>query len=282
MNRNYFCSECNLSTQNPRLYLQHRRDLHGDSISIHECDLCIYATKHSTKLLRHRRTVHRGIPQNISLNESIALDETQMDDVRVLNCTMCTFFTINKTLLFDHIRVAHPNVPIYQCNLCNYSHYMKDRFARHQRYHTMHQVQCQICEFKTIYKWNLERHMRHHDDAEMVHGFRCCQCNFSAATKQSITAHETNHHRLNEFQSISPLLLSPPEDKSPSNAVQSPESSEAMNFNPLSFLKLIWEANYNTRKENMSSNEMNNSNENIETTQSNDARIFYCGNCHFR
>lgn len=80
-----------------------------------------------------------------------------------------------------------------KCDQCDYSHYIRDRYNRHHRYHSMDHIRCKLCEFQTIYRWNLERHMRHHTDT-MSFGFRCNKCNFTASTKQSITAHEIAHH----------------------------------------------------------------------------------------
>lgn len=269
MNRNYFCIECNLSTQNPRLYLEHRRDNHDELFSIYECDLCIYATKHSTKLLRHRRTVHRGIPANFSdhdpVQQSTVISQQRIDtdEVRVFRCTLCEFCSINKVLLVDHFRTAHPTDPIYECDQCSYSHFIKEKFARHQRYHSLHRVQCHICEFKTIYRWNLDRHMRHHSD-EAINGFRCQTCNFNATTKQSITTHETNHHghgqRVNDIpvNADSPMQQLSFVDNSNSNKTENialndddTEPTAGLNyFHPTNFLELVWEKILNAAKEN--------------------------------
>ncbi|XP_046385306.1 uncharacterized protein LOC124155494 [Ischnura elegans] len=55
--RNYIC-HCNYFTQNPRLYLYHLRDVHGERIRVYECPNCLYASKHSQKLQRHIHMVH--------------------------------------------------------------------------------------------------------------------------------------------------------------------------------------------------------------------------------
>ncbi|KFB45347.1 AGAP001496-PA-like protein [Anopheles sinensis] len=56
--RNYSCPSCAYGTQNPRRYLTHLRDTHGEKISINECQRCLYASKHHQKLVRHMRMVH--------------------------------------------------------------------------------------------------------------------------------------------------------------------------------------------------------------------------------
>uniref|UniRef100_A0A182QAL3 C2H2-type domain-containing protein n=1 Tax=Anopheles farauti TaxID=69004 RepID=A0A182QAL3_9DIPT len=56
--RNYSCDRCNYYTQNPRSYLTHLRDTHGEKISLNECKRCLYASRHYQKLVRHMRMVH--------------------------------------------------------------------------------------------------------------------------------------------------------------------------------------------------------------------------------
>jgi hypothetical protein len=50
--RNYSCNSCSFFTQNPRRYLIHLRDLHGEKIVINECKKCLYASRHYQKLVR--------------------------------------------------------------------------------------------------------------------------------------------------------------------------------------------------------------------------------------
>lgn len=58
--RNYVCVDCGFTIKNPRLFLEHRRDAHEENLTIHQCSLCLYASKHLQKLFRHQRTVHRS------------------------------------------------------------------------------------------------------------------------------------------------------------------------------------------------------------------------------
>lgn len=236
--RTYVCADCNQVTRNPRLYLHHRRSYHGDPIAIHECDLCVYASKHSQKLMRHRRTVHRGqlqpaelspmamappanashplafvaVPLNLSTGPGGG--DTVSPNVRCSPCQWCSTQAFNKATLIEHIRQAHPLVEILKCAACNYSHFDRDKFGRHQRYHTLNYIGCKICDFRTIYKWNLERHMKHHVDGGPLgvrNAFRCGKCNFTASTKQSITAHEMGHHDGGGGkQAVAPVVPVPP------------------------------------------------------------------------
>ncbi|EDX04870.1 uncharacterized protein LOC6732153 [Drosophila simulans] len=56
--RNYSCNQCAFFTQNPRSHLSHLRDVHGERIVINECKLCLYASRHFQKLVRHMKMVH--------------------------------------------------------------------------------------------------------------------------------------------------------------------------------------------------------------------------------
>ncbi|EDW35156.1 GL24741 [Drosophila persimilis] len=66
--RNYSCNQCAFFTQNPRNHLSHLRDVHGERIIINECKLCLYASRHFQKLVRHMKMVHgctdtdKGLP----------------------------------------------------------------------------------------------------------------------------------------------------------------------------------------------------------------------------
>lgn len=56
--RNYSCNYCTYFTQNPRSHLTHLRDVHGEKIVINKCQLCLYASRHYQKLVRHMKMVH--------------------------------------------------------------------------------------------------------------------------------------------------------------------------------------------------------------------------------
>ncbi|XP_052870159.1 uncharacterized protein LOC128275631 isoform X2 [Anopheles cruzii] len=60
--RNYSCGHCRYFTQNPRHYLTHLRDTHGEKIVINGCPRCLYASRHHQKLVRHMKMVHGAGP----------------------------------------------------------------------------------------------------------------------------------------------------------------------------------------------------------------------------
>lgn len=290
MSRNYYCIDCKCTTRNPRLYLKHRRDFHKESISIYECDLCVYASKHSQKLTRHLRTVHRDIVENMATNmglginssTEIILDGSQTaKNSRLSTCKICGLIAVNKTILLDHVRNEHPDIKIHQCDHCDYSHYIRDRYNRHHRYHSMSHIRCQECEFQTIYRWNLERHMRHHTDT-ISWGFRCKKCNFTASTKQSITAHEIAHHSgLNSQIDTLQLIVAQQNASMLKNDEKIDEDvSEPMEhddeFDASAFLSVVLEKDTNLTLEKEVTTD------DSVLSNSNQTKYFSCKNCNFR
>lgn len=224
--RNYDCSECNYFTQNPRHFLTHLRDVHGEKVKIYYCPNCLYASRHFQKLLRHMKMVHGvykatdgAYPPKKKTKElspakdaaALKLDEPQQEETRKksdvvrseekppgrrplkvqLKCSMCDFTATSFTLLTRHERKEHLKTKYFPCSKCNYATHIKARFTKHVKYHSMPMIKCDVCDFRTPYKWNLDRHMKNHGGAG---AFCCSACNFTADIKQSLTVHEMNHH----------------------------------------------------------------------------------------
>lgn len=64
--RKYECKapQCHFITVNPRLFLRHRSQEHGEKVRIVECPHCIYACQYRQKLNRHLRLIHNIISNN--------------------------------------------------------------------------------------------------------------------------------------------------------------------------------------------------------------------------
>lgn len=224
--RNYTCTHCTYYTQNPRSYLYHLKDEHGEKIKVYECPSCLYASKHSQKLQRHVHMVHvigrgaaagfkkkksevtksklwnsvsagaaklvekksGGDSKTVNMSEKIGL---KMSGGEVQGCSLCPFTSSDPSEVLKHERTAHLKKKFYRCSKCNYVTHMKARYTKHVKYHSMPMIKCDLCDFRTPYKWNLDRHYKNHtgDGA-----YRCALCNFTADIKQSLTVHEMNHH----------------------------------------------------------------------------------------
>ena len=68
VHRNYRCKQCNFSTTRSKLFLAHQQSIHGDSIKIYPCDICEYASKYKSKLIRHRNLKHKDAQASLSDN----------------------------------------------------------------------------------------------------------------------------------------------------------------------------------------------------------------------
>ena len=210
--RNYSCSACDFFTQNPRHFLYHLRDSHGERVRIYECPSCLYASKHFQKLLRHSRMVHgttdgvelpdcagrskgkkrpRPDDEDDDVEDAGVGDESTPEGDRALRCSMCSFSTRAPSALAKHERDEHIRTKFFRCTKCTYVTHMRARFTKHVKYHSMPMIKCDQCDFRTPYKWNLDRHCKNHNGRG---NFRCSACNFTADIKQSLTVHEMNHH----------------------------------------------------------------------------------------
>ncbi|XP_063700176.1 uncharacterized protein LOC134830575 [Culicoides brevitarsis] len=225
--RNYSCNNCNYFTQNPRKFLMHLRDTHGEKININECKLCLYASRHYQKLVRHMRMVHgstEGINEptqsrrhrsSLKLMRQKRTPPIYHDDSeerpeepnfipkydnttpgidmgpRLNKCSMCSFTALSNDSLTAHEREDHASEEFFRCTRCNYVTHKKARYSKHIKYHSMPMIKCHMCDFRTPYKWNLDRHMKNHGGQGP---FKCSACTFTADIKQSLTVHETNHH----------------------------------------------------------------------------------------
>lgn len=164
--------------------------------------------------------------------------------------------------MIDHIKNLHKSIEIFQCEQCDYVHYIRDQMNRHRRYHAMNFIQCNFCDFKTVYKWNMERHNRHHTDLE--NGFKCEICNFVASTRQSVTTHKsTSHTQKDNKKEINPTFEL--ENKQ----------------NPIEYVELVWD---NNEPPPLSSSEspLQWEMEPISKSTMYRAHIFHCQNCYYK
>ncbi|XP_077496047.1 uncharacterized protein LOC144106956 [Amblyomma americanum] len=199
--QNYTCAECDLVTKWPREFLSHRRDVHGDCISIHECPFCVYASKWPQKLRRHCNTVHKeemcgekswhfvktGSP---ALSPSSAEINVHILE-KVFKCSSCNFHAKSKIHVEEHEKTVHLKRRFYRCQQCGYVCHEKGRYTSHMRFHSLTKIKCQFCNFQTCYKWNMDWHLKCHTSGGE---FRCNKCGFMTMSRKSLTAHCLHHH----------------------------------------------------------------------------------------
>ena len=83
VHRNYRCKEeCNFTTTKSKLFLAHRRAVHGDVIKVYPCDICEYASRYKSKLIRHRNLKHKDADVYSEENAGYMSEETAKDLLR--------------------------------------------------------------------------------------------------------------------------------------------------------------------------------------------------------
>ncbi|XP_077500412.1 uncharacterized protein LOC144111134 [Amblyomma americanum] len=199
--RAYTCAECDLVTKWPREFLSHRRDVHGDRISIHECPFCEYASKQPQKLQRHCNIVHKEMygekSRHLVKTGPPASSPAPSAEIKVhiqekvFKCSSCNFHAKSKIHVEEHEKTVHLKRRFYRCQQCGYVCHEKGRYTRHMRFHSLPKIKCQFCNFQTCYKWNMDRHLKYHTSGGE---FRCNKCGFMTMSRKSLTAHCLHHH----------------------------------------------------------------------------------------
>ncbi|XP_077495926.1 uncharacterized protein LOC144106854 [Amblyomma americanum] len=200
--RTYTCAECGLVTKWPREFLSHRRDVHEDCISIHECAFCEYASKEPQKLRRHCNIVHKEEmygekSQHLVKIGSPASSPSPSAEIKVhiqekaFKCSSCNFHAKSKIHVEEHEKTVHLKRRFYRCQQCGYVCHEKGRYTSHMRFHSLTKIKCQFCNFHTCYKWNMDWHLKCHTSGSE---FRCNKCGFMTMSRKSLTAHCLHHH----------------------------------------------------------------------------------------
>ncbi|KAM7306387.1 uncharacterized protein ISCGN_010104 [Ixodes scapularis] len=198
--RTYTCAECSLVTKESREFLIHRKDVHGDRITIHDCPFCEYASKQPQKIQRHCNIVHKKEmngedPKDFA--RTVVTPEKPPQKMKLppgFKCSSCTFQARSRVLVEEHEKTTHLKRRFYRCQQCGYTCHEKGRYTRHLRFHSLPKIKCQSCDFQTCYKWSMDRHLKYHrSDGE----FRCDRCGFMTMSRKSLAAHCLHHHNKN-------------------------------------------------------------------------------------
>ncbi|XP_064466400.1 zinc finger protein 142-like isoform X2 [Ornithodoros turicata] len=197
--RTYSCVQCGLTTKWPREFLAHRKDVHGDRITIHDCPFCEYASKQPQKLQRHCNIVHKDEMQRgeATMREATTARKTVVAGFArdtFYKCGQCSFQAKSRFLVAEHERTSHLKKRFFRCLQCGYVSHDRARYARHLRHHNLPKVKCPHCDFRTAYRWNMDRHMKYHTSEG---NFQCDKCVYKTMSRQSLTAHCLHHHNDN-------------------------------------------------------------------------------------
>lgn len=204
--RNYSCNNCSFFTQNPRKFLVHLRDLHGEKIVINECKFCLYASRHYQKLVRHMKMVH-GSTEGINEPGHFRRREKRRRmsaDARQKN-SMPAFPTSTKTV--NDITAINQML-----QLQNQLHMqLQAQLQYHQQESQPHDMpsddeadmtvtlspngtkvfKCILCEFSTVEESQLIQHEKEeHSDTKF---YRCEKCSYVTHIKARFSKHVKYH-----------------------------------------------------------------------------------------
>lgn len=231
--RNYSCNNCSFFTQNPRHFLAHLRDIHGEKIIINECKHCLYASRHYQKLVRHMKMVHgstdgleeqaqsrkrasqlareekkrklqllssAGSSTNVSLNDSISAIQAATSPTMVNNKQ--TLPTANSSQ--SNVDAANQmsaevlNQKFLKCTLCDYTTLYRTQMVEHEReeHNKTKFFRCQKCSYVTHIKARFSKHVKYHS-MPMI---KCVMCDFRTPYKWNLDRHMKNHGGTGPFK----------------------------------------------------------------------------------
>lgn len=198
--RNYSCNNCSFFTQNPRKFLVHLRDVHGEKIVINECKFCLYASRHYQKLVRHMKMVHgstEGInePGHFRRREKrrrMSADARQ----KQMQKQMPSFSTSASSSSANVSTAASKTVDINAIN---------------QMIQLQNQLQMQLqAQLQNQYQESLPQDIPSDDEMASLdismnispNGtkvFKCILCEFSSMEEAQLIQHETDEHAGTKF-----------------------------------------------------------------------------------
>lgn len=234
--RNYSCNNCSFFTQNPRHFLAHLRDIHGEKIIINECKHCLYASRHYQKLVRHMKMVHGstdGLEEqaqsrkrasqlareekkrkiqllsnagssasNVSLNDSIAAIQasaspSMVNNKQTLPASVSAASQSNVESA-NQMSAEILNQKFLKCTLCDYTTLYRTQMVEHEReeHNKTKFFRCQKCSYVTHIKARFSKHVKYHS-MPMI---KCVMCDFRTPYKWNLDRHMKNHGGTGPFK----------------------------------------------------------------------------------
>ncbi|XP_050715478.1 uncharacterized protein LOC126998114 isoform X3 [Eriocheir sinensis] len=219
LKRNYTCVHCGINTQNPREYLYHLRDDHGEKMKVFECSHCIYASKNHQKLIRHARMVHKvkikkqeaspckppskpsgiapttnkltrasvspGKSSRSSPGKSPRSNDSAQDEWDVMDEEDDQEFDQ------DGSPIKGDEKKLYFCEQCSYSCRSRKLLNRHETsYHLKRRFfRCVKCNYVTHLKGRYTKHLKYHQ----LPILKCDFCDFRTPYRWNLDRHLKNH-----------------------------------------------------------------------------------------
>lgn len=216
--RNYNCNTCSaFFTQNPRKYLAHLRDVHGEKIIINSCKTCLYASRHYQKLVRHMKMVHGstdGLEEQAQSRKRASqmareLSKRQRKETLVSNVAMNVNHQLNispfqQSAMMAKEMHATASTPspgsvmddsgtnkLLKCSACEFTTLYRAELSDHERdQHTKTKFfRCEKCTYVTHIKARFSKHVKYHS-MPMI---KCNMCDFRTPYKWNLDRHMKNH-----------------------------------------------------------------------------------------
>lgn len=214
--RNYSCNNCSYFTQNPRHFLAHLRDTHGEKIIINECKHCLYASRHYQKLVRHMKMVHgstEGLEEQAQSRKrasQLAREQKKRKiqhsmgsaDETATNSSSVPSIMTNKPVTHTNERNQMNseilNQKFLKCTLCAFTTLYRTQIVEHERdeHNKTKFFRCQKCSYVTHIKARFSKHVKYHS-MPMI---KCVMCDFRTPYKWNLDRHMKNHGGAGPFK----------------------------------------------------------------------------------
>lgn len=225
--RNYSCNSCSYFTQNPRHFLAHLRDIHGEKIIINECKHCLYASRHYQKLVRHMKMVHgstegleeqaqsrkrasqlareqkkrrqmtSGGESTVEIPPSVPSIKSKISEkaVVIANKDRDVAFPSEAITSNNNEFLSHK---FLKCSLCDFTTLYRTQIVEHERdeHNKTKFFRCQKCSYVTHIKARFSKHVKYHS-MPMI---KCIMCDFRTPYKWNLDRHMKNHGGTGPFK----------------------------------------------------------------------------------
>lgn len=208
--RNYSCNNCSFFTQNPRHFLAHLRDIHGEKIIINECKHCLYASRHYQKLVRHMKMVHGSTDglEEQAQSRKRASQLAREEKKRKLQLISSVGNSSNANLS-DSLSAIQASSNTSSPSLVNskqqlqaaaaasvsatLSNSISESAANQMNAEVLNQkfLKCTLCDFTTLYRTQMVEHER--EEHNKTKFFRCQKCSYVTHIKARFSKHVKYH-----------------------------------------------------------------------------------------
>lgn len=207
--RNYSCNSCSYFTQNPRHFLAHLRDLHGEKIIINECKHCLYASRHYQKLVRHMKMVHgstEGLEEQAQSRKRASQLAREQKKRRQMAANADGTADIPVSLIpVPILKIKNPDKAVTTATrdiptptgssaaaVAAAASIASDAIASNNTEFLNHKfLKCSLCDFTTLYRTQIVEHER--DEHNKTKFFRCQKCSYVTHIKARFSKHVKYH-----------------------------------------------------------------------------------------